>query len=205
MRPSMDNAREALDEDAPLGSESNPFLIYVEEDYDQVDDEHIQSDADTEIINTPEFWWEKMFRDSHELLADSTTDTDAEALTTPESWWGWFVDDETPTNEATAVDSTSIPLPSTTAVCEEQVSSYRGEKGSDQGSENADSENTDPLKLQALATNSCLSHGGPTAGHAMSGCHNLGTKKRQLLHEDGNGLRRSQRLVKRAKYEGSCE
>lgn len=112
-----------------MGSESNPFLIYVEEDYDQVDDEHIQSDADTEIINTPEFWWEKMFRDSHELLADSTTDTDAEALTTPESWWGWFVDDETPTNEATAVDSTSIPLPSTTAVCEEQVSSYRGEKG----------------------------------------------------------------------------
>jgi hypothetical protein len=41
---------------APLGSASNPIVIHVDEDwcYDKID--RGGSDADTEVMATPEFW-----------------------------------------------------------------------------------------------------------------------------------------------------
>jgi hypothetical protein len=44
------------DDLAPLGSASNPIVIYVDEGWCRNGTDHFGSDVDTEIITTPEFW-----------------------------------------------------------------------------------------------------------------------------------------------------
>ncbi|KAJ9481430.1 hypothetical protein VN97_g12049 [Penicillium thymicola] len=60
------------DDDALLGSEFNPIVIH-KEDYGYFEDEQLNSDTDTDIIATPEFWWDKLFFESRDLLVDEDT------------------------------------------------------------------------------------------------------------------------------------
>lgn len=54
---------------APLGSASNPIVIYIDEDwyYNKID--RYDSDTDTMIIAIPEFW-EALIDESFSILAD---------------------------------------------------------------------------------------------------------------------------------------
>jgi hypothetical protein len=44
------------DDPAPLGSASNPIVIHVDEGWCRDETDQLSSDADTEIMATPEFW-----------------------------------------------------------------------------------------------------------------------------------------------------
>ncbi|KAJ5813154.1 hypothetical protein N7447_010177 [Penicillium robsamsonii] len=73
------------DDDALLGSEFNPIVIYVEEDYGYFEEKQLNSALDTDIKATPELRWDKLFCESRDLLADETTNIGIEVLVTPES------------------------------------------------------------------------------------------------------------------------
>jgi hypothetical protein len=45
-----------VDDLAPLGSASNPIVIQVDEGWCRNEPDQLGSDADTEIVATPEFW-----------------------------------------------------------------------------------------------------------------------------------------------------
>jgi hypothetical protein len=64
------------DDPAPLGSASNPIVIYVEEDCGYDEAEQLGSDADTEIMATLEFW-EKLIDESFPVSADERTEVNA--------------------------------------------------------------------------------------------------------------------------------
>lgn len=65
-----------IEEDSQSGSELNPIVIYFDEDHSSSPNEQLQTDLETELIATPEPWWERMFRESDELLADEDIDSD---------------------------------------------------------------------------------------------------------------------------------
>ncbi|KAJ5489166.1 hypothetical protein N7539_004056 [Penicillium diatomitis] len=78
------------DDLAPLGSASNPIVIHVNEGWYGDEPDRLGSDADTEIIATPEFWETLIGRN---LAA--------------------------PVDEGEAVDSSSVRAPTRSLVCED--------------------------------------------------------------------------------------
>lgn len=63
------------DEPAPLGSASNPIVINVDEGWCHSEAGQPDSDADTEIMTTPEFW-EKLIEESYPDPANGGADVD---------------------------------------------------------------------------------------------------------------------------------
>ena len=64
------------DDLGPLGSASNPIVIHVDEDCGYDEAEHLGSDADTEIMATPEFW-EILIDESLPAPADERADVNS--------------------------------------------------------------------------------------------------------------------------------
>lgn len=81
-------------------------MIQVEEDFEE--DDQLNYDTDIEIITTPEFWRDKPFHGSRDLLADEATNIDTEVVATPESWWDKSINESTRADEGMAVNSVSI-------------------------------------------------------------------------------------------------
>ena len=70
------------DDPAPLGSASNPIVIHVDEDCGYNEAEQLGSDADTEIMATPEFW-EKLIDESFPVPADEGSAVSLTSVLTP--------------------------------------------------------------------------------------------------------------------------
>lgn len=70
------------DDLAPLGSASNPFVIHVDEDFCPEGADQFSSDADTEIMATPEFW-ENLIDEGFPAPANEGTDVGPTSLLAP--------------------------------------------------------------------------------------------------------------------------
>ncbi|KAJ5474089.1 hypothetical protein N7475_003655 [Penicillium sp. IBT 31633x] len=70
------------DDYAPLGSTSNPIVIHVDEDCGHDEAEQLGSDADTEIMTTPEFW-EILIDESFPTPADERADVNFVSVLSP--------------------------------------------------------------------------------------------------------------------------
>jgi hypothetical protein len=70
------------DDPAPLGSASNPIVIHVDEDCGYDEAEQLGSDADTEIMATPEFW-EILIDESFPAPAEERADVNSVSALSP--------------------------------------------------------------------------------------------------------------------------
>ncbi|CAG8046257.1 unnamed protein product [Penicillium nalgiovense] len=70
------------DDPAPLGSASNPIVIHVDENCGYYEAEQLGSDADTEVMATPEFW-EKLIDDNFPAPADERADVNSLSVLSP--------------------------------------------------------------------------------------------------------------------------
>jgi hypothetical protein len=70
------------DDPTPLGSASNPIVIQVDEDCGYDEAEQLGSDADIEIMATPEFW-EKLIDESFPVPADERADVNPISVLSP--------------------------------------------------------------------------------------------------------------------------
>ncbi|GLI74854.1 hypothetical protein PoHVEF18_003102 [Penicillium ochrochloron] len=94
------------DDLAPLGSASNPFVIQVDEGWCQDEPDQRGSDADTEIMATPEFW---------ETLATGHL--------------------AVPVKDDVALDSSSVSVPTRSLVCEDPEDSQPFERSTSNASQ----------------------------------------------------------------------
>ena len=70
------------DNPVPLGSASNPIMIYVDKDCGYDEAEQLGSDADTEIMAIPEFW-ENLIDESFPVPVNERVDVNSVSVLSP--------------------------------------------------------------------------------------------------------------------------
>ncbi|OQD78027.1 hypothetical protein PENANT_c097G09795 [Penicillium antarcticum] len=182
------------DDPAPLGSASNPIVIYVDEDCGYDEAEQLGSDADTEVMATPEFW-EKLIDENFPAPADERADCPEEPRILEQNCPR--LDDKATKDRAPKVmEDHSVVLYGQSSQAEVDQNNYEDNSQPSCGVFDTCSR-TDQFHTQETlnGTNECI------AKEPQHGSCGRWSTKRNLSDTDGLSLkpRRSERLIKRAR------
>ncbi|EKV04138.1 hypothetical protein PDIP_88570 [Penicillium digitatum Pd1] len=198
------------DDPAPFGSASNPIVIHVDEDCGHDEAEQLGSDADTEIMATPEFW-EKLIDESLPAPADERADVNSVSVLPPTTQLACEdleepriveqncprLDDKAIKDRAPKVmEDHSVALYGQTSQAETDRNKYEDNNYPVCGVPDTISI-TDQSQAQETphSTTKCI------ASEPPHGSYGRWSAKRKLSDADGVSLepRRSERLIKRAR------
>ncbi|CAG8206107.1 unnamed protein product, partial [Penicillium nalgiovense] len=198
------------DDPAPLGSASNPIVIHVDEDCGYNEAEQLGSDADTEIMATPEFW-EKLIDESFPAPADERADINSVSVLSPTTQLAYEdpgelgilkqncprLDDKATKDRAPKVmEDYSVALYGQTSQAETDQNKYEDNNYPVCGVPDTCSI-TDQSQMQETphSTTKCITSEPP------HGSYGRWSAKRKISDTDGVSPepRRSERLIKRAR------